>query len=477
MTDVAAHPGGVGRVSASVASHHLWPTLRVTLVALLVIASPNLIDPMIRFDDYPALFADPAGYWHKTKDEGRWLGYLWHLRDVTTPAWLNHALYQLCWATIAASLGALTFRGHENAGWFAAVAALLVLVSPSALLISLWFNTLLPGIAIVAVYAVLAHFTSAMTLRALMPVFVILSFMSYTNYPLLILAIAALRTEDRSIRDLALLLAFFVVSFAAAVLTVYAINYQVHGVFGVHVADWRNATPASDLAGIVENFPILAETVRDYVTKITFQFEPAIYFHLGLLLGSTVILVRRVPLEAAYLFAVMAVGVAILLLQVLKMGLFVPTRACLIIWLIYALIVARATHLVSLDRRFVGRMARNCALLIIGSYGLQSIIHYSAYWDWQEDTRVLAADLQTVEGRVVVADDVLPLASAQKAFILDTRGLAWRLKQLTGRDVAVCLDGSGCCAAADAGGAVVCPTRIHLKPSETGPVLKIRPPV
>ncbi|MEO0401776.1 MAG: hypothetical protein AAF214_05320, partial [Pseudomonadota bacterium] len=79
-----------------------WSVLAVAVVGVVLISLPNLRDPMMRYDDFPALLADPSGFWAKTLHEGRWINYLWHLREIVTPAWLNFAVYQLLWATFAA---------------------------------------------------------------------------------------------------------------------------------------------------------------------------------------------------------------------------------------------------------------------------------------------------------------------------------------------------------------------------------------
>ena len=113
----------------SVLRHPIITPVMLTVLAVLVISAPNLIDPMIRFDDFPALFGDAESYWHKTKDEGRWLNYLWHLRGITTPAWLNFALYQVLWALFAAFLAIAALPDTSNRVWFTTVLALLVLVA------------------------------------------------------------------------------------------------------------------------------------------------------------------------------------------------------------------------------------------------------------------------------------------------------------------------------------------------------------
>ena len=179
----------------------LAPVFLITLVAAFLLTGQNLLDPMIRHDDYPAFFADAPAFWNKTLHEGRWLNYIWHLREVVTPAWLNFALYQSLWAAFVAAF-AVAAMGPGGQRWFTVVLALLLVVCPSEMLISLWFNTLIPGLAVVALFAVLACYLSSAQLRWLLPIFVIVSFMAYTTYPLLLLAICIARTRDRSIRGL-----------------------------------------------------------------------------------------------------------------------------------------------------------------------------------------------------------------------------------------------------------------------------------
>ncbi|HCI07744.1 MAG TPA: hypothetical protein DE314_10390, partial [Sulfitobacter sp.] len=87
----------------------------------------------------------------------------------------------------------------------------------------------------------------------------VLTFMAYTTYPLLLLVICLYRQDNRSLPKLIALLAFFTASFIAAILLTYTINWSVHGVFGVPLADWRDATPAHNLAELTANLPKLVE--------------------------------------------------------------------------------------------------------------------------------------------------------------------------------------------------------------------------
>ena len=88
----------------------------ITYAALMLASFANLLDPMIRHDDFPALLAAPDGYYIKTLEEGRWVNYLWHLRDFTPPAWVNFTLYQVLWAVFGAAL-AVTARGLFCRSW------------------------------------------------------------------------------------------------------------------------------------------------------------------------------------------------------------------------------------------------------------------------------------------------------------------------------------------------------------------------
>lgn len=274
----------------------LW----LCLGAIVAISLPNLIDPMIRYDDYPALFADGDLFWEKTLNEGRWVNYIWHLRKVVTPAWLNFAVYQALWALFAATLATVVVR-QKGLTFFKGTLALLILVSPSALLISLWFNTLLPGLGLVAAFGLLACRVSSRTLNLLLPVFVVATFMAYTTFPLLLLAISLFRQDERSLPKLIGLLALFTVSFIIAILLTYTINWSVHGIFGVPLAEWREATPAHNLLEMRGNLPKLWETFNAFITKSSFDFYPAQIFHVTLMIGATAVLLRYAPLEALYI--------------------------------------------------------------------------------------------------------------------------------------------------------------------------------
>ncbi len=423
------------RTARQIAIAPVWQVWAAALAALALISLPNLADPMIRYDDFPALLADPSGFWAKTLHEGRWVNYLWHLRGLVTPSWLNFALYQALWALLAAGL-AVAATGR--AGPAALLAALFLLIAPPATLISLWFNTLIPGLALVALYAWLGTWVRDRVLLWLMPGFVIASFMAYTTYPLLILAICLLRAERHSLRDLCGRVALFKVSFAAAVLCVYALNYAVHGVFGVPLAEWRDAVPASDLAGVMANLPLVWQSLADLGDKASFGFAPMVWFHLVLLAAASAVLLRHDRWAALYLLAGLAVGLGLACVQILKMGALVPPRGFIFAWVFYALIVGRAVQALSAAPGLPLRLMRNAALLVIGSYALQTFLQYGTYRAWQQESRAVVAALPAGAGAVRVAEDVTEATSARAAFVQDARALSYRVTQITGRSALVC---------------------------------------
>ncbi|WP_417720077.1 hypothetical protein [Salipiger sp.] len=445
MSLAATNPPATAGSAAHSETRKLWRVFLLALVAVMVFSAGNLLDPMVRYDDFPALLAEPEGFWFKTLAEGRWLNYVWHLRGVVTPAWLNFAVYQALWALLAASLAVAVLPGRGRM-WFAGLLALTILVAPPALFIAMWFNTLLPGLAVIAIYAALSAGVSQRTLRLLLPVFTVAAFMAYTTYPLVLLAVCLARTEKRSLRDLAGLIALFVGSIVLAMLATYALNWVYHGVFGVELDISRKPTPAHDLAGLIANVEHLGTTFGGFLERSAFKFTPLVYFHLALFALSTVVLARRAPMEALYYHAGLWLGMGLVVAQVLKLGIFVPSRAFQFAWIYYAIIIVRSTEILSLKPGMAGRMARNAVLLITCSYLLQATIQYTIFRNWQAETRAVAADLRGLPGPVYVVGDVMNHPSADEAGIQQHIAIDGRLRQLTGQGAIVCADTPAACA-------------------------------
>ena len=435
---------GLSQINMARGGFDLKAVFLLCIAAIGAMSLPNLLDPMIRYDDYPALFAEGDLFWEKTLNEGRWVNYLWHLRSIVTPAWLNFGAYQALWALFAAATATVVMR-QNGFTFFKATLALLILVSPSALLISLWFNTLLPGLALVALFSLLACKLSYRSINLLLPIFVVLTFMAYTTYPLLLLVICLYRQDNRSLPKLIALLAFFTASFIAAILLTYTINWSVHGVFGVPLADWRDATPAHNLAELTANLPKLVETFSGFLAKTSFEFYPAQIFHLMMFFGSAVVLTRYEPLEAAYIYAGLFTGLSLITLQVLKLGVTIPPRTFIFARVFYGIAVVRAVEILSAKHVFSGRMAGNAALLIVGSYLLQSYSQYSQYTGWQSQTRGIARQVSATDGPILVDGRPIGTAAALRAGVQSDTAFTFRMQQLTGRDVITCASVSSDC--------------------------------
>lgn len=447
-THTPAEPYAAPGLSAP-AVGNLWMLIGLSVLASLFIALPNLADPMIRHDDYPAFFADADMFWAKTLHEGRWLNWVWHLREVVTPAWLNFAIYQVFWAIFAACLAFVAMQGRIS-GYIALALAVLILVAPPARVISLWFNTLIPGIALLALYAFLATTVSQRMLRALLLPFTVISFMAYTTYPVLLLAVCLARTERRSFKDLILLLAWFTLCFGTAVLTVYALNLQVHGVFGVPLDDWRNADPAGDFAGLMSNLPVLGETLVFLADRMGFSHPvlqtPSVVFFGFLFLAATGVLIRHAPLEAVYLHAGLWTGMALMVLQSLKLGVIVPPRAFIFVWVFFALLLVRATCVLIGQKGSAGRWMRNGLVIVLGAQVVSSLDFYTDFRSWQAETRAMAAHLAPGDTPILVTGNIRDTPIAERAALQDELAFRFRMQMLTGRNAVFCDSDPKACA-------------------------------
>lgn len=451
MTDATWTYGSNHASAALRTAPATWPVFAIAFAGILLVSLPNLLDPMIRHDDYPAYFADAERFWSKTLHEGRWINYLWHLREIVTPSWFNFILYQGAWATFAASLG-IAAMGRDGPRWYAAVLALMVLIAAPATMISLWFNTLIPGLWLVALYGLAVVFLPTGVHRALLLPFVVVTFMSYTTYPLLLLALCLAGSRRRSLRDLMGLLALFAVSFLVALLVTYSLNWHFHGVFGVPPADWREGVGLADLPGPLANLPTFFWSLGAFARTASYNYEPAAYYHFALFLFASGALVRLAPREALYLHAGLWTGMALMLVQVLKLGVIAPPRAFLFAWVFYAIIALRAAVLLAEKHPNLARLARNLILLIVLSYALRTGYQYSLYRTWQAETRTIAEMVSEESTPVLLDGTAMSMGSAKKAFVQFETALPERLRQLTGRSLLYCSQAPDLCAAI-AGGA------------------------
>ena len=415
----------------------LWSLVLVCAAAVLLTSAPNLLDPIVRHDDFPALTANPDGYYSKTLEEGRWISYLWHLRGFVTPHWLNFSVYQILWATYAATL-AVAVLGRDAHPKHIVGLGILVAVAPPATMISLWFNTLMPGMFFVAMFGVLACYLSPKHLRYSLLVFVPLTLMSYTTYPLLLLAICLAHKEtERTFVELVKIVGTFVISFALGMIAIYSLNYWEHGVFGVVMAEWREPTNASDLASMWANAPVLLDTAKVFFRHISFNIDVINYFLAAALTGATLIMLRKDRMMTLFLYTGAGVGLALIILQCLKTGVVVSSRGMIFVWAFFALLLVLATRAAVEEPRH-GRLMRNATVLTTVGFMMLTGMTYTVFRDWQRDTRIMAADINSLEGPIHISGDYRALASHSDAGIQHLRGLYARLNYLTGRDIYLC---------------------------------------
>jgi len=420
-------------------------TIGITYFVLILVSGPQALDPMLRHDDFPALLADPSGFYVKTLEEGRWLNYWWHLRGWISPAWLNFAVYQFLWATFAGAAAINACGKKEQLTYTIALALIIALATP-ALLISLWFNTLIPGLGLVALFAALATFLSAAHTRLLLLVFVPLTLMAYTTYPFLLLAIC-LTTHGitRSWRDLTALMGIFVVSFILSILLIYSINYVEHGIFGIPVAEWRGPKRAHDLASVFANLHLISDFIAESIMVISYDVVPLVVLNGLILVVAFIVSIRAEPWVTLYIFTGILTGLSLIFLQMLLNGVTVPPRALGFVWMLYCILCVRAA-LKGRDRG--GRYASISWALIVFSvtiYFVCNAKHYFLLSEWQVETRKLADQVGDGVGPVYLMGSYKALPGAKAAGIQQPRGLRSRLTYLTEREVYSCEETPDAC--------------------------------
>jgi hypothetical protein len=419
-----------------------WPLTTIafgTFVTLLALSGYQTIDPLVRHDDFAALLGGAEAYYEKTLSEGRWINYLWIDRPFLWPAWVNYMIYQLGWATFTAGV-AVNVMGRQAQTWYLFFLSLLIAISPQSTLISFWFNTLIPGVWLLAIFAAVTTFLSVWKSRLLMAAFVPLSLMTYSTYPLLLLAICLTRHDTRrSIRDLVGLLLLFAASFAIGLAVINSLNWTYHGVFGIQMSDWRNPTPAHDIAGLIGNLPKVQAFFISNIDTFGYGNPWLAYVNLAFFAASLAIIATRNWLEALYISAGIVTGLSLLSLHMLTNGALIPFRATIFVWLFFAVGLLRAADLVTATQSGTSAV-RILLLSLTFSLTIQCGNHYRANREWQSETRELARTLPENIERIIVYGTFEAFPGAIGAQIQHPRGLRLRLHYLTGASVYVCAE-------------------------------------
>ncbi|MEK0165424.1 hypothetical protein VWX35_01590 [Phaeobacter sp. A36a-5a] len=416
----------------------LLATIAVAFFGLLIAAVFQLPDPLIRHDDYPALFGDAETYYVKTLMEGRWVNYLWHLRETLLPSWANYLIYNGFWAVV---LGCLAHNalGAGAALWRKGAVALIAGLSAPALLISLWFNTLIPGMAILAIYALATTQLSDRACRWLLVPFVPLALTAYTTYPFFLLALCLTRADtQRSARDLASLLGLFILCFALAMASIYTLNYLFHGVFGIPMAEWRMPKPAHDLASLLANIGLIGDFLGSSASLVSFHFLPLTVFQVALFGWAVWLVGRSDPWRAIYPLAGICLGMGLIFVQTIKTGITLPPRVSGFVWLYYAVLLGLLSQELAARGGVWDRIGRNLLAFVALIYLAFNLLQHRDVTAWQADSRRMADQILPVEGPIYVTGTYLSLPSGKKAGLQHDLSVAFRLTQLTGRDVVIC---------------------------------------
>ncbi|RZW02273.1 MAG: hypothetical protein EX266_12375 [Rhodobacteraceae bacterium] len=428
----------------------LWKRLVLTFLgtyaALLLVAGLGQItDPFIHYDDYPALVLDAEAYYEKTLAEGRWFSYLWHLRGIETPAWVNFQLYLVGWSLFVAAAALNVFR--TTALRYPLLLSVLVVLSPQTTLISGWFNSLIPGIWLMAAYTVTALFVSPRVGRWLLVPFVPVAIQAYTPYPFLMLAVCLMREDrDRSFAELVRLVLTFIAAFALGLLVIFTINYMVHGVFGVALAEWRDPNPASDLGGYIRNLPKLAESLH-WTYLMTGFGQPALaLFIAAAFVASLAIIWRADRLEVLSILLGIASGLSLLSLHAVQEGILFPFRSTYFLWFLICIALFRAAWLLRTSTRQRSSAAFAGLVILALLIGSMVRIHHQTLSAWQVETRRIAAQIPQTTGIVYIYGSYLALNGTGQSRAQMPRDFSFRLEHLRGFRTRMCSQAPEDCA-------------------------------
>ncbi|MGB0498767.1 MAG: hypothetical protein ACPGID_10540, partial [Rubricella sp.] len=283
-------------------------------LGFVALAPQQFLDPLLRHDDYPVLLQRADEYYIKTLTEGRWVNWAWLNRPWAGTAAQHYAIYIAAWCVFCACAAITTLGRNAPLIVQAGFAALLALSIP-ALLISLWFSTLVPGMVILALYALWVLMTGPRAALWAMPVFVPLSLMTHSTQPLLIASVALLAADRRhGFLDLFRTLFVFCSSYILGLLVIFTLNWLEHGVFGIEVAEWRSPNPGTSIEALTENARFMVEWMRYNLTVITFGIPTIGWVFAGTFILLSVIVRDRAG-QAFYILASLVLGFAVVAAQ------------------------------------------------------------------------------------------------------------------------------------------------------------------
>lgn len=299
--------------------------LYIVVVLLAMFSLGQLTSPFIAHDDFDWLLSGfDQGFetpFSKAGSEGRWGNVIWakfsHLLSIK-------AAFGLYLVAFSAMCVCLSRALHRSAG---VLGALLIFLSPMTAETMQWPVTQVTGVA-VTVIGLLAMMRVKWDghRRLVMAIAVVAGFLFYPSFGPLFLLVYAVQSAG-SKRSIILGAVVYVMSFVAAVLLVFSLNYVFHGNFSIKPAAWREATPLLQGGSLIGN-------VERYLTWYTAAKElwPAL---LAGVVGYGACIFLRIRIRqclSALLFAGLLWGIDASLSVV--SGLALPLRSTVWLWLL-----------------------------------------------------------------------------------------------------------------------------------------------
>ncbi|MEO1603368.1 MAG: hypothetical protein AAFU49_23500, partial [Pseudomonadota bacterium] len=408
--------------------------------ALFFLVIPVQInDPFSRADDYPVLLRLPEHYYSKTLSEGRWLNWLWALRPWPVEPQTLLALYLSGWVLFCSAVAVALFRDSK---WpvLPALTASALAFMPQGAIISLWFGTLVPLNAILAVFGLIVLFGSPRWVERGLAVGVPLAFMTHSTAPLLMLIVAATAGRPRPAGGSPLrLVLIFGVALGAGMLAAWTLNYVYHGHFGLQIANWRKPNEIEALSDIATNARLAVEQLilgLDAMTLGITGLQLLTLFYVGLSL-LWLEPSGRMALRGL-LFSVFA-SCALAFLHMLQSGIEWPLRSMGFLWLACVLPLAISAAATIRRVRRLGLGVGLCLVAAMGGYVWQAMVDRQPA-TIQMSTLALGTTIHEVSGTptptALLFGDIRALPGS--AFLFFDWGLYLRMRSLGGIELVIC---------------------------------------
>jgi hypothetical protein len=215
------------------------------------------------------------------------------------------------------------------------------------------------------------------------------------------------------------------------------LNWHFHGVFGIVEAEWRVPNHVASFSDVIENVGRVVRFWQDVLLIYGMGNHAVGYVILVVPLLFALAILRRDRLLALYALTPVAFGMGLLMVYVLKTGIYVPVRATVFFWIVSCfLLVYGVEVLATSPARKIALLA--AVLALAGFFAREFVVRFGYLQVWQASTRDLAADIPEGAERIVVFGYLSMLPGARNAAIQSFDGLAYRLRYLTGKPTVLC---------------------------------------